>query len=116
MWLFRELFRLVWMIAVTVAIAAAVGALIALVSSGSLVHDLRIDFLAFGALLVLLAGAGNRSTASARRANWGIMVGMRSKIGVLSPPVRSRPGDPTLTGSAVFVGSGLALIVLGLLV
>ncbi len=116
MWFFREIFRLIWTIVVAAAIAAAVGALFALVSGGDLVHDLRIDFLLFGALLLLLAGAGNQSTASGRRMRYGVVFGVRSGIGRLSPPVRARPGDPTLTASAVFVGSGLVLVALGLVV
>ena len=117
MWFFREIFRFIWMIVVAVGIAAALGALVALLSGGSLVHDLRIGFLAFGALLILLAGGGNRSTASARRTNWGIITpgGFRG-AGWIFPPVRARPGDPTMTASAVFFGSGLVLITLGLAV
>ena len=116
MWFFRELFRLIWMIAVTVAIATAVGALVALLSSGSFAHSTKVCFLAFGGLLLLLAGAGNRGTGTGQAANWGVTFGVRSAFGVLSPPIRSRSGDPTLTASAVFVGSGLVLIVLGLLI
>lgn len=112
MWFFREVFRLVWMIVVVTAIAAAVASLVALLSSGDLVHELRLFFLVFGCLLLLFAGAGNRSTASARRVNWGIVTPGRG--GIIFRGVAPRPGDPTLTLSAVFVGSGLALIVLGI--
>ena len=91
MWLFREVFRLIWMIAVATAIATAIGVLLALFSSRDLSHALRVSFLLVGCLLLLFAGAGNRSTASARRVNWG-------------------------PATAVFVGSAAALIALGLLV
>jgi hypothetical protein len=114
MWFFRELFRLVWMIVVATAIAAALASLVALLSSGDLVHDLRLFFLVFGCLLLLFAGAGNRSTASARRVNWGLITPGRG--GVLFRGVAPRPGEPTLTASAVFVGSALALIALGLVI
>jgi hypothetical protein len=115
MWFVRELARLLFRIVVATALAAAVAGFWALISSGDLVHDLRICFFLFGALLLLLAGAGNRSTASARRVNWGIIGGGRT-MGWLSPPVRPRPGQPTLTASAIFVGSALALFVLGAVV
>lgn len=125
MWFVREIFRLVWMIAVALAVAAAVAGVWALLGpSGAtgrspahagFVHNFPITCFMFGALLLLLAGAGNRSTASARRTEWGTTAGGRTVFGVLSPPVTPRPGDPTLTASAVFVCSGLVLIVLGFL-
>lgn len=114
MWFFRETFRLVWMIVVATAIAAGIASLWALLSSGDLVHDLRISFFIFGAVTLLLAGAGNRSTMSARRVNWGIITPGRG--GAISRAVRARPGDPTLTASAVFVGSAIVLFVLGAVV
>jgi hypothetical protein len=116
MWFFREIFRLIWMIAVATAIAAAIGGLLALAKGGAFTHSLRIAFLLIGCLLLILSTAGNRGTASARRTNWGIMTGFSTGLGRLSPPVRSRPGEPTLTATAVFFGSAIVLIALGVIV
>jgi hypothetical protein len=125
MWFLREIFRLIWAIAVAVAIVAVVAAVWALISgSGTsefryspahagFVHDFRIGCFIFGALLLVLASAGNRSTASARRMDWGVIAGFSRGLGRLSPPVRSRPGDPTVTPTAVFLGSAIVLFALG---
>lgn len=115
MWIFRELARLIVRVAVASAIAALIAGLLALVSTGDLVHDMRIMFLLAGALLILLAGAGNRASATARRTNWGIFSGVRG-YSRLSPVLNPRPGQPTLTASAVFVASGAVLLVLGFVV
>jgi hypothetical protein len=115
MWVVRELLRLIFHIAVAVAIAIVVAGLWALVSSGSFVHALRIAFFLVGALLLLLSGTGNRGTMSNRRVmRWSIMSGF---FGSDSFPMKpTRPDQRTLTASAVFVGSGAVLIVLGALV
>lgn len=115
MWFFREMFRLVWMIAVATAIAAAVAVVWALLSSGDFAHTMRISFLGFGCLLFLLATGGNRSTASGRRVNWAIMSGVTGNT-IFGEWFTPREDEPTLTASAVFIGSGVVLIVLGLLV
>ena len=116
MWVVRELTRLLVQIVVATAIAAGVAGLWALAANGNLVSDLRLSFLLFGCLLLLLAGAGNRATASGRRMTYGVIGGFRSTFGRLAPPVNPKPGEPTLTASAVFVGSALALIALGVAV
>ena len=115
MWVARELSRLLFTIVVATTIAAAIAGFWALIQGGDLVHALRISFFLFGALLLLLAGAGNRSTASGRRMRYGLFTGLRG-YSVLSPVVRARPDQPTLTASAVFVGSALALLALGAVV
>lgn len=115
MWIFRELARLLWTIAVVAAVASAIAGLWALASTGNLVRDLRIGYLLFGALLILLAGAGaGRSTVQGRIMTYTWFTGIRG-YGMLSPG-RARPGQPTLTASAVLVGSGLLLIALGAVV
>jgi hypothetical protein len=129
MWFFREIFRLIWTIALATVVAAAVAGVWTLLgpSSGTQIapvggaapthagfaHNFAITCLIFGALLVLLSGAGNAGTASARRADWGIMSGFSKGLGLLSPPVKHRPGDPTVTATAVFIGGGIVLLVLG---
>jgi hypothetical protein len=67
--------------------------------------------LLLGCFMLLLAGAGARSTGSARRVNWGIITPGRG--GFLSRPVFADVEGPQLTGSAVFAGSALALFALG---
>jgi len=114
MWIVRETFRLLRMVVAATAVAAAVAGLWALLSTGDLVHDLRISFFLIGAITLLLAGAGNQSTAAARRVNWGLITPGRG--GILFRGVRPRPGEPTLTASAVFVGSAAVLFVLGAIV
>jgi hypothetical protein len=58
-------------------------------------------FFLFGALLIMLAGAGNRASATNRRLNWlPITPGRGNVIARWGAP---RPQDPTLTASAVFV-------------
>jgi hypothetical protein len=113
-WVVRELSRLLLRIGVAVGIASLIAELRALVSGGDFVHTLRITVLLLGCLMLLLSGAGARGTASARRVNWGVLTPGRG--GVLSRPVFADVEGPQLTASAVFFGSALALIALGLLV
>jgi hypothetical protein len=115
MWIFRELARLLWTIAVAAAVASAIASLWALAASGDLVRDLRIGYFLFGAVLILLAGAGGgRSTVQGRIMNYTWFMGIRG-YGMFSAG-RSGPSQPALTASAVFVCSGLALIALGAVV
>jgi hypothetical protein len=130
MWFFREIFRLIWTIAVAVAFAAALAGIWALLgpsdgeqivggvgggtpAHAGFVHDFRVTCFIFGALLILLSAGGNRSTASARRVNWGVISAFSRGFGRLSPPVKHRPGDPTVTATAVFIGGAIVLIALG---
>jgi hypothetical protein len=113
MWMFRELARLVFQIGVATAVASIIAGLWAL-ASGDFFDNLRIVFLLFGGLLILLAGAGNRASTTNRNLSWGILDGVRG-YSLLSPAFTPRPGQPTLTASAVFVGNGAVLIVLGLI-
>jgi hypothetical protein len=113
MWVFRELARLAFQIAFAVALAVLIAGFWAL-ASGDFGHNLQIMFLLFGGLLILLAGAGNRASTTNRTLSWGILSGIRG-YSLLSPAFTPRPGQPTLTASAVFVGSGAVLIVLGLI-
>jgi hypothetical protein len=130
MWFFREIFRLIWMIAIAIAIAAAIagvwwlfgpsqGEQIAPVGGAApthagFIHNFAITSLILGLLLLLLSAAGNKSTASSRRTGWGIMTPVSKGIGLLSPPIKHRPGDPQVTQTAVFIGSAIVLLALGL--
>ncbi len=116
MWIFRELFRLLYQIVVATAIASAMAGLWALLSSGDLVHDLRLGYFLFGSLLLLCAGAGgSRTTVQGRIMGYTWFTGLRG-YGVFSGGFRPRAGDPTVTATAVFVGSALALFALGAVV
>jgi hypothetical protein len=115
MWVVAELLRLVFRVAFAAAIAILLAALLSLVSSGGFDRNLRIMFFLVGGLLILLAGAGNRSSTTNRMLSWENFSGIRG-YSTLFPAIRVKPGQPTLTASAVFVGSGAVLIFLGFLV
>jgi hypothetical protein len=112
MWIVREFVRLLLRIGLAVAIATVIAEVRALVTGGDFFHTWRITTLLLGCLMLLLAGAGNRTTASARRVNWGLITPGRG--GVLSRPIFADVEGPQLTASAVFVGSALALFALAL--
>src|SRR5436305_5380795 len=110
MWVVRELARLVLRIGLAVLIAVVIAEIRAALSGGDTLGTFRIVCLLLGGLYLLLAGSGTGSAAS-RRVNWGeITPGLG---GVIFRGFRPRPEDPTLTPSAVFVGSGLVLLALG---
>jgi hypothetical protein len=111
MWIFRELYRLLVTIVLVAGVAAALASLWALISSGDLVNNMRIGFFLFGGILLLCAGAGNRATAQNRAMRYTWFMGIRG-YGMFSPG-RARPNQPTLTASAVFFASAIALFVLG---
>ena len=112
MWVVRELSRLLGRVAVAVLIAALIAEIRALASGGDFLHTWKIMDLVLGCFLLLLAGTGARTTGAARRVNWGIITPGRG--GILSRPVFAHVEGPTLTASAVFVGSALALFALGI--
>lgn len=111
MWVFRELFRLVSRIVVAVAIAVVIAEVRAILSGGDTWWTFRIVCMLLGVLFLLLAGSGTGSAAS-RRVNWGLIT--PGAGAVIFRGFQPRPEDPTLTPSAVFVGSGVALLALGL--
>jgi hypothetical protein len=110
-WVVRELLRLLVRIGVAILIASLIAEVRALASGGDFFHTWKILDLVLGCFMLLLAGAGARMTAAARRVNWGIVTPGRG--GVLSRAVFAHVEGPQLTASAVFVGSGLALLALG---
>jgi hypothetical protein len=113
MWVVRELALLIFRIVFVAAIAIILAGLWALIS-GDFAHSIRVMFFLFGALLILLAGAGNRSTGANRRLGWQLITpGRGNAIARWSTP---RPEDPKLSAGAVFVASGAVLIFLGFLV
>ena len=114
MWIVRELFRLVSRVVFGAALAILVAGLWALASNGDFSHATRVMLLLFGCLLILLAGGGSKTTMTSRVINWGEV--MPGRGGLIFRGVRPRPGQPTLSATAVFIGSGAVLIVLGLTV
>jgi hypothetical protein len=113
MWVARELLRLVSRIVVAVAIAVLIAEVRAIVSGGDTFHTFRIVLMLLGVLLLLLAGTGTGSTAS-RRVNWGSIT--PGAGAVIFRGFQPRPEDPTLTPSAVFIGSGLVVLLIGILI
>jgi hypothetical protein len=110
----RELVRLIEKIAIAFAVAVALAALWALVSSHSFAHDFRTTCLVVGAL-TLLAGAMPRDSPFERRLDygvtekaWGAMPGFSS--------LKYNPGDPTIRPGVVFVAAGLALLAFAIFV
>jgi hypothetical protein len=112
MWFVRELSRLVVRVGLAVAIASVIAAVKALVSSGGVLHTWKISLLALGCLMFLLATGGRG--AAHRRLNQAMDHGPSYILRV--PGMTPKPDDPSLTASAIFIGSGLALLALGLFV
>jgi hypothetical protein len=108
MWIFRELLRLIGRIAVAVLIAIVIAEIRALASGGDTFWTFRIVLMLLGALFLLLAGAGQGGAAS-ERVNWTDIFSVQGYF----PALAARPGDPRLTPTAVFVGSGFVLLALG---
>lgn len=112
-WILRALAQLALTAAILFAGAAVLAGLLALVRGGDFLGSLRITALCVGALLLLMAGTGGAfsraADAEARQSALGRLPGLPSWTD-------SRPEEPTLSSSAVFAISGVALIVLGLVV
>jgi hypothetical protein len=113
MWFARAVGQLVLTAAIVFMVAAVAAGVLALVRGGEFQGSLRITALCVGALLLLAGASGGAfaraADADARQAALGRLPGLPSWT-------ESRPDEPTISSSAVFVFSGLALIVLGLVV
>jgi hypothetical protein len=112
MWVVHQLARLAGRILIALVIAIVIAEVRALVSGGDTFWTFRIVLMLLGALYLLLAGAGTGSAAS-RRVNWGSITPAGG--GVIFRGFQPKPNDPTLTPSAVFIGSGVACLALGVL-
>lgn len=114
MWVVRELLRLVVRIAVCVAIALGIAAILAAVSSQGFTFDARILCIVIGCMLLAMAGVGSGSNlerymdTSVTKVAWGVIPGFDAS--------KRNPEDPTLAPGAAFFCSGLAVIVLGILI
>ena len=108
MWIVRELLRFISRIAIALLVAIVIAEARALVSGGDTLWTFRIVLMLLGCLYLLLA-AGPGASLQGRRMNdtsWWIT----SSMGWAS--LQHAPG-PKMTATAVFVGSGLILLVLG---
>jgi hypothetical protein len=114
MWVLVELVRLLYRILFGAALAIIFAGIWALASGGDFSHAMRIGLFLVGGLLLLLSGGGSKSTMTSRVINWGEITPGRG--GIVFRGVQPKPGQPTLTANAVFLGSGAVLIVLGFVV
>jgi uncharacterized membrane protein YhaH (DUF805 family) len=107
-WVLRELLRFATRIAIAVLAAIVIAEVRALISGGDTFRTFRIVCLLLGCLYLLLA-AGPGVSLGGRRMNdtsWWIT----QSLGY--GKLQAAPG-PKMTATAVFVGSGLILLVLG---
>ncbi|HET7128534.1 MAG TPA: hypothetical protein VFJ93_05610 [Gaiellaceae bacterium] len=109
MWVLRELLRFVVRIAIALLIAIVIAEARALISGGDTLWTFRIVLMLLGCLYLLLA-AGPGASLDGRRMNdtsWWIT----SSMGWAT--LQHAPG-PKMTATAVFIGSGIVLLALGL--
>ena len=112
MWIVRELARLLARIAVAVAVATLIAGLKAVAAGGGMMHTWRITLFALAGLMLLLAAAGHGPAN--RRVDQS--VDTFSIFPLRIPHLDAKPEEPALTRSAVFLGSGIALVALGFVV
>ena len=108
MWVVRETLRFVVRIAVAVLVAIVVAEARAVISGGDTLKTFRIVMMLLGCVYLLLA-AGPSSSLGGRRMNdtsWWVT----QSLGY--GKLQAAPG-PVMTATAVFIGSGLTLLVLG---
>jgi uncharacterized membrane protein YhaH (DUF805 family) len=108
MWVVRELLRFVVRIAIALLIAIVIAEARALISGGDTLHTFRIVCILLGCLYLLLAAGPAASLGGRRMSDTSWWVTQSMGYGKLA----TAPG-PKMTATAVFVGSGLLLLVLG---
>jgi hypothetical protein len=112
-WFVRAFAQLLIVVAIVFAIAAVAALLLAIVSGGEFADGLRIMALLIGALLVMMGAIGGgfsrAADAEVRQSALGRLPGMPTWA-------ESQSNEPRLTSGAAFVISGLALVVVGLLI
>jgi len=109
MWVVRELLRFIGRIAVALLIAIVIAEVRALISGGDTTL-FRIVCLLLGCLYLLLAAGPGASLGGRRMSDTGWWVTQGMGWGTL----QQAPG-PKMTATAVFIGSGVALLALGVL-
>jgi uncharacterized membrane protein YhaH (DUF805 family) len=107
-WVVRELLRFVSRIAIAVVIAIVIAEIRAVVSGGDTFKTFRIVCLLLGCLYLLLAAGPSASLGGRRMSDTTWWVTQSLGWGTL----QHAPG-PKMTATAVFIGSGLVLLVLG---
>jgi hypothetical protein len=110
MWVVRALVQLLSRIAVAVLIAIVIAEIRALLGGGDAMHTFRVMLMLLGGVFLLL-GATGRGSAASQRVGWGEVTDGRG--GAIFKGFRSRPDEPQLSAGAVFIGSGIVLLVLG---
>ena len=108
MWIVRELLRFVVRIAVALLIAIVIAEARAVISGGDTAHTFRIVCLLLGGLYLLLAAGPSASLGGRRMSDTSWWITQSLGYGKLA----TAPG-PKMTATAVFIGSGLVLLVMG---
>ena len=115
MWVVRELLRLLEKIAIGVVIALVLALIqVPFRNNGGFVAGFQISCIIVGALFLLMAGVGNDS-GFARRVDYGITESALGRVPGVSTLQRTGE-EPHLSAGAVFVGTGVVLLVIGFLV
>ena len=111
MWVVRKLLRFVGRIAIALLIAIVIAEARALISGGETFRTFRIVCMILGCLYLLLAAGPSASLGGRRMSDtsWWVTQGMG--WGTLA----QAPG-PKMTATAVFIGSGIVLLVFGVAV
>ena len=109
MWIARELMRFLGRIAVALLIAIVIAEVRALISGGDTLWTFRIVLMLLGCLYLLLAAGPGASLGGQRMNDTSWWLTQSLGWGKL----QHVPG-PKMTATAVFIGSGIVLLVLGL--
>ena len=109
MWIARELMRFLGRIAVALLIAIVIAEVRALISGGDTLWTFRIVLMLLGCLYLLLAAGPGASLGGQRMNDTSWWLTQSLGWGKL----QHVPG-PKMTATAVFIGSGVSLLVLGL--
>ena len=115
MWVVRELIRLLEKIAIGVGIALVLALIqVPFRDNGGFVAGFQLSCIIVGALFLLMAGVGGDSNF-ARRVDFGITESAWGRVPGVSSINRTGE-DPHLSAGAVFVGTGIVVLVIGFLV
>jgi hypothetical protein len=109
MWVARELMRFVGRIAVALLIAIVIAEARALISGGDTIWTFRIVLMLLGCLYLLLAAGPGVSLGGQRMNDTSWWLTQSLGWGKLQ-----HVAGPKMTATAVFIGSGIVLLVLGL--
>jgi hypothetical protein len=111
-WFVREMVRLVVRIVIATLIAFVLAGALSAVSVHSFQTSARVLCIVFGCILLAMAGVGSGSNLerymdrNVTKVAWGSIPGFDSN--------KRNSEDPTLSPGAVFIGSGIALLAIGI--